>query len=283
MTVAWSTDVPHTEKIVLLALADNANDEGHCYPSVATLVKKCGLSERAVQGAITRLASSGHLTCHERTGRSTIYKVHPRISCAPAQDAPPQEMRPAPSAPTPAAAALPPPQDVHPTPAAGAPITVIEPSIEPSRNRHARKRAASEPPEFAEIREAYPSRGGGQRWDGAVKAYCKRIEEGHTHAVILDGVRRYASFLRVTGDEGSRFVLQAATFLGDNKCFLESWIPPPTKRELSAIEKVRLANGLRANDERVVSEQNGSSRESLGESFGDVWKSPGTGLRRIGS
>src|SRR5205085_11509747 len=39
-----------TSKIVLLALADHANDDGRSiYPSVGRLAHKCGLTERAVQ------------------------------------------------------------------------------------------------------------------------------------------------------------------------------------------------------------------------------------------
>lgn len=138
MSEVWNLNLHHTEKIVLLALADNANDEGHCWPSVNTLVSKCGLSERSIQASVMRLVEFGHLTRTERTGRSTIYRV------TPAAGAPPQTVHPAAAAPTPAGPAPPPPQTVHPTPANGAPRTIREPSFEPPRNRQVR--GAARPP-----------------------------------------------------------------------------------------------------------------------------------------
>lgn len=59
--------------------------------------------------------------------------------------------------------------------------------------------------------------------------------------------------------------------------------PPPKPIELSPIERVRLANGVVKNDERVVSEQRANGSEGMDDPFGDVWRSPNTGLRRIGS
>lgn len=147
MTEAFKTDLPLTRKMVLLALCDNANDQGECYPSVSMLVGKCSMSERAIQTAIVELEKDGFLKRDFRKGRSTLYVItnstywpkstpaprapHPRTTCTPASDALPQEVHP-----TPARGAPPPPQEVHPTPAPRAPITIIEPSIEPSGNRH---------------------------------------------------------------------------------------------------------------------------------------------------
>lgn len=140
MTLAWQVQLPSSDKLVLLALADNANDEGHCFPSVPTLMSKCGMGERTVQGVISRLKSAGHLTCHYRTGRSTVYTVHPRTT--PAVTAPPQLPHPAPDAGAPRSSRTPTPAVAAPTPAVAAPITVTQPSVEPSLNRQmARKRA----------------------------------------------------------------------------------------------------------------------------------------------
>lgn len=106
MSRVWSLDMPTTDKMVLLALADAANDEGITWIALASkradkldLLKKCSLSERAIQGAIKRLCDHRFLTRLERTGRGVIYTVYP------AGDAPPQEMRGAGDAPTPAAGA----------------------------------------------------------------------------------------------------------------------------------------------------------------------------------
>jgi DNA-binding transcriptional ArsR family regulator len=127
MTMAWKSGLPSGQKMVLLALCDNANDQGECYPSVPMLAEKCSMGERTVQQHVADLESAGIVTREMRTGRSTMYHINPRKICTPAESAPPQI-----SHPTPADFAPPPPQISHPTPADFAPITIKEPSIEPS-------------------------------------------------------------------------------------------------------------------------------------------------------
>ena len=130
MSVVWGIPMTPTQKLVLLALADNCNDMGECYPSISTICEKSGLSERGVQGAISEMEKMGLVNRFMRKGRSTLYTI------TPAGYAPPQEVRPAPRAPAPAPDAPPPPHLMHPTPAPRAPITINEPSVESSLNRH---------------------------------------------------------------------------------------------------------------------------------------------------
>ena len=95
-------------------------------------------------------------------------------------------------------------------------------------------RAAAQPEtveKFAEIRAVYPRRAGSQRWQDAEKAYHARIREKWPHAEILEGVLRYAGFIRTSGKEGTEYVMQAATFLGKNRQFLEPWAAPPSKAQ----------------------------------------------------
>ena len=135
MSACWPLQgMSPAQKAVLISLADQANDQGVCWPAVDSIATRCCLSKRAVQQAIKWLRSVGIVSVEERQGRSTMYSV------TPAAYAPPQEMHPsskctrAGNAPTPADAAPPPPQEMHPTPAASAPRTVIEPTREPSGN-----------------------------------------------------------------------------------------------------------------------------------------------------
>ena len=152
MTDVWKLTLQAPRKMVLLALADNANDEGtDCWPSVGKLVEKCSMSERAVQGHIAALEEDGYIKRHERLGRSNKFTIHldrirlellqkvkasaetPAKSAPPADvdKLPPQNLHPSPSNPhgvhTPAESA--PPQNLHPTPAESAPITTKEPSL----------------------------------------------------------------------------------------------------------------------------------------------------------
>lgn len=100
MSKVWDQDLPSTDKLVLLALADWSDDQGRCWPSIAQLKEKCGLSERSVQTIIQRMVKAGHLSRQEIVGKGVKYHVHPRSKCTPANSAPPQE-----TADTPAAAA----------------------------------------------------------------------------------------------------------------------------------------------------------------------------------
>lgn len=107
-----------TQKAVLISLADQANDDGVCWPSIATISERVCASDRAVQDAIKWLVSAGALQRDERFGRSSVYVVTP-AGYAPRRICAPQHMHP-----TPANAAPPPPQMPHPTPANAAPRTV---------------------------------------------------------------------------------------------------------------------------------------------------------------
>ena len=137
MSQCWPLqDMTPAQKAVLVSLADNANDQGVCWPSVESIAMRTCLSERSVQNSIKWLIEQGALHAQQRNGRSTVYTV------TPAAFAPPQQLRganndetPANNDRTPAAFA--------PTPAAAAPRTVNEPSKnrkEPS-NTCARKKS----------------------------------------------------------------------------------------------------------------------------------------------
>lgn len=88
MSLVWAADLPPMEKLVLLALADCANDEGGCWPSCATIARKSGQGERTVRRCIGVLIKKRHLTQQQRSGTSPIYIVHPCQSGTPANVAP---------------------------------------------------------------------------------------------------------------------------------------------------------------------------------------------------
>jgi hypothetical protein len=75
MGKAWPITVTPVQKLVLISLADQANDDGICWPGVASMAKRTCLSERSVQRALRELSHLGLLTITLRPGRSTVYRV----------------------------------------------------------------------------------------------------------------------------------------------------------------------------------------------------------------
>lgn len=66
MNWAWGLDVPTGEKIVLLALADRANDDGECWPGYASMAEKCSMSERNVMRIVVALEEKNLLKIDHR-------------------------------------------------------------------------------------------------------------------------------------------------------------------------------------------------------------------------
>lgn len=56
--------------LCLLAIADNADDNGFAYPAVSTIAKKAAMSDRGAQKCLRRLASSGLISVEAGTGRA---------------------------------------------------------------------------------------------------------------------------------------------------------------------------------------------------------------------
>lgn len=71
MSDVWRTNLPTTEKMVLLVIADHANDEGtQSYPSQATIAEKASISIRTVQRAVNTLVLEGYIRMFKHSGGS---------------------------------------------------------------------------------------------------------------------------------------------------------------------------------------------------------------------
>lgn len=103
LSAAWDLDIGSTEKMVLMSLCDFANENGVCWPSVATICRKTSKSERTVQTALKWLKDNGYYTVEGYNGVTPKYILDPRKICTPAEIAPPQKLHetPAKSAPKP--------------------------------------------------------------------------------------------------------------------------------------------------------------------------------------
>ena len=81
MTWAWGLmDLDQSQTLVLLALADAANDDGVCWPSQAELGRKARLKDRAVRNQIRSLEAMGLVSVSSRStsqGRKTnVYRLN---------------------------------------------------------------------------------------------------------------------------------------------------------------------------------------------------------------
>jgi len=74
----WATPLRPTDKLVLLCLAQFANQSGHsARPSQATVSRMTGVSPRSVRYALTRLKDAGLITPTGKGKRGTIqYRIN---------------------------------------------------------------------------------------------------------------------------------------------------------------------------------------------------------------
>jgi hypothetical protein len=64
------------EKLVLLALADYADENGKSWPSIAALAKKCSMCERNVQYSLNELKSKGLIRVEYVSGGRSYYYIN---------------------------------------------------------------------------------------------------------------------------------------------------------------------------------------------------------------
>jgi hypothetical protein len=107
-------------------------------------------------------------------------------------------------------------------------------------------------PRFAALWLAYPRRTGGNSRADAFAAWRARVTAGVDPAAMLAGVERYAAYIRAIGEEGTRYVKQAKTFLGPAQHWAESWdVPPPGARANGT--KPTAADNMAASMRRIFS------------------------------
>ena len=216
-------------KLVLIKLADNASDQGECWPSYQHIADQCEISKRSVMNHIAALCESGLVKKVTRKGEkgnsSNIYLLHldgagdslggsagaaPRISHSfePVNE------------------------------------SVIEPKYNGSSDNDSENRSSkgNYSNEFEQAWQAYPKRSGGNNKLSAFKAWNARIKQGVKPETMLEGVKRYAAFMASEGKIGTSFVKQAATFFGPDKHFDEPWLVEtqenkvPTRQDQSRYE-----------------------------------------------
>ncbi|EFD5437906.1 helix-turn-helix domain-containing protein [Escherichia coli] len=233
-------------KLMIMArLADYSNDDGVCYPGVETICRQLGLGESTVRTAISELEADGWLTRQSRRkgnrNTSNLYhlnadrleqlarterdkvaelKQQRRLSVLRDPSDSGKNTRLTLQNLTPDPQGLkhePPVNSKHEPQDIGASADASAPA------RSARQEYS---PEFEQAWQEYPKRAGGNSKSAAFKAWKARIREGIKPETMLDGVKRYAAWVRATGNTGTQFVKQAATFFGPDRHFEDYWQQP---------------------------------------------------------
>ncbi len=224
--MTWVWDHSHAKgiaRMVLLALADIAGEDGVCWPAVTTIAHKCGgISERSVRRHMKDLVALGELAATTRPGSTTLYRVltpttRPRTDCHPSLDATPDtgdrtprtDSHPGQSV-TPDTAVTPPRTQLCPggpdiAVSDEPPITINEPSHTPAPTARTN---------------------GDDGFDSWWSHYPRKVDKGHARKAyrsalkrataddLLAGVQQFAETAR---SREPRFVPHAATWLNGDR------------------------------------------------------------------
>lgn len=243
-------------KLVLIKLADNANDKGECWPSYQHIADQCEIGRSTVKSHVRALEAMGMLTREFRKkgelNQSNLFQLNLDnpvplpVSGSGAGDDLGQDMPQVGQELTGGGAGA----DLGGGAGAAPRISnsfepvkepVIEPkyigtsakAAEPSRN--AKQDYSSE---FEGAWQAYPKRAGANNKSAAWKAWCARVKAGVASETMVAGVQRYAAYVQATGKSGTVYVKQAATFFGPDHHFDEVWdIPATPQRQTSTQQK----------------------------------------------
>jgi len=76
-----NAEINRDDKFLLLALADHANDDGECYPSLSKIQKKCFFSKQGLLNSMDRVIKIGYVSKNKRkrengSNTSNLYQFH---------------------------------------------------------------------------------------------------------------------------------------------------------------------------------------------------------------
>lgn len=94
MSAVWDLELKPISKLLLLALADNANDQGVCWPSISHIMKKTSLARRTVETNLQVLISLNLIQSENRyKNNGSLMSNCYTITLPQHLHYPPQEMR----------------------------------------------------------------------------------------------------------------------------------------------------------------------------------------------
>lgn len=203
-----------TPLLVLLCLADWADDNGECWPSIATIATKCRLKDdRHVRRVIRSLVQIDEVVIIEGGGhssarggmRSNRYRitVHMPEESQTLADRPPL-------------ANADPGSQTPPDGGSQTPQTLADRPPEPSGTHQleSSKTSVAFDDLFSEVWALYPKKVDRGK---ASKAYTARRKAGATQADLLSATRNYAAWIHASGT----FVKNGATFFGPDEPYAD--------------------------------------------------------------
>jgi len=76
LKAVWALPLSNqVDKYLLVALADYADDAGHCFPGIAALSAKTAIPQRAIYRALKRLKDTGYVEVIHRHRHSNLFKL----------------------------------------------------------------------------------------------------------------------------------------------------------------------------------------------------------------
>ena len=217
------------ELLVMLALADFANDAEECWPSIPVLAQKARLTERQTRRVVAKLEQVGEIRRSKSTGgrnRRNHYFItlteNPDIITGKELQGKNNPVIGDTKTLTPMSGALNRHRTVNKR---WSDANALSHSPAPN-SEHQREGVRAAGDDFEQVWAAYPKRAGSNSKQDARKAWAARVRSGVDPAELAAGVERYAKYMRATGKEGTEYVKQAATFFGLGEHWKESWETP---------------------------------------------------------
>ena len=243
MVWAWKRPIDNKlDLLVLLALADYADDKNECWPGIDTLLTKSRIgSKSTLTNCLNRLEETGYISRQKRPSKGGGSKtVLYRLNIGQMYWQEPAEITPSVISRDYSSEGA----RLHP---------VYSPSTVNQSERTSQKSIYTE--SFLFWWSNYPKRQGDQgNKKTAARRYEKLLKSGYTDQQLLNAAYRYRQFCDLTGKTGTEFVKQATTFLNNTDNLDNPWT-------------VNNENNHRAD----------SGRNAKQATINAIWNAPGVG------
>ena len=191
---------------ILAAISTYADRNGRCWPAIATLAKRTGMSARHASSCLGALAASDHLAIEARPGQSNVYRI-PRNSSSGVNHSSGVE------------GSTPEPQFTPPlNPSSGDPGTTVPPNdIKNDTKNEYTDGDSSAHTEFDTFWQSYPSRRPHSNpKKPALAKFEAAVKNGTPPKEIIRGARNYAAYVQQEKIE-PKFVAMAQTWLNQER------------------------------------------------------------------